>query len=157
MNIFLYVTNGIIAIGTITAILFAVKSLIETQKTRKDSFMPILIPLGIGWASNSIRECGEISIKNCGRGPASDIRVAYSNGEIHNLIKFLDYQEYNKKNCILLWPNFDQIEPDITLVYNDIFGRTLKSYFHVTIENEPGGNKVLKYDQSDGIKFHLPC
>jgi hypothetical protein len=144
-------------LGTIGAFFIARKSLKETQKTRRDSFMPLVIPRGIGWEGKTISTLGKFVIENCGRGPAWNITVRYPDGQCYNIIPFLHNEKFNIKECYLPWPDYDKcLSPFIVvIIYHDVFHNELRLRFPVTIGLE-GSHKVLKYDQKDGFELLLP-
>lgn len=157
MDIVFLIINIVIALGAIGALCIAIKSLKETQKTRRDSFMPLVIPRGLGWDGQSIAQGGRINIENCGRGPAWDISLHYPNGQEHKLVSFLHNEKYNQKECNLPWPDFEKSESMLFLeiIYHDVFRNKLKLRFPVRISSE-GNYKILNYDQKDGFELILP-
>lgn len=154
----LLILNIIMAAVAIGAFFIAKHSLTETQKTRRDSFLPLIVPLGIGWESKTIEKQGELAIINWGRGPAWRITIEYPFGKKNEIIKFLDHGKYNRTNAILPWPDFSKVNSEfmLTIIYNDTFKRCLKVSFRVTVVENNQGKKVLKYDQKDGFELKLP-
>jgi hypothetical protein len=158
INIVLLVVSIIMAIAAIRAVNIARHSLKETQKTRRDNFLPIVIPRGIGWEGQHVRNNGNIRIENIGRGPAWNIAIDYPSGESRHLAKFLHHEKGSMCDAVLPWPDFAKVPDELllTLRYNDTFNRLLKVSFRVTKEKGPQEIPVLKYNQKDGFEFMLP-
>jgi|GEM_PF-4270192 len=153
----LLVINIVMAIGAIGALIVAICSLRETQKTRRDSFLPIVIPRSIGWDSGRVANSGNFKIENIGRGPAWNIKVEYPGGRTHDLAKYVHNETHNRIETVLPWPDFNTIHSSLTLtlIYYDTFNRKMKVRFKTVVDEAGVGRKVLRYKQQDGFDLIL--
>jgi len=158
INVVLLIVNIIMVCAAIRAIYIAKHSLEETQKPRRDNFLPLVIPRSIGWTSTRVSTSGDFKIENIGRGPAWNITIEYPGGEKKEIAKFLHHEKFSDVNVTLPWPDFSKVDNKfmVTMSYNDTFNRCLKVRFKVTKKMIQQEKQILTYNQQDGFEFTLP-
>lgn len=171
--------NLVIAVFALVAIIIAIRSFCETQKTRRDMFLPAVISSNDRSTKFSLDDKGSIYfyIINAGHGIALRPRVYLTGIKRRDAIEaeFFDYETQStvlkefidhrqaQGVCYYRFDSTDLTTEDLQrifvtkigleILYEDIFKRHIKTTYNMTLKHEKDGTYQF---YMDNCKIHLP-
>lgn len=145
--------NGCFLILAVAAFGIANLSLIETRKTRHDMFLPIITTLGISGGKSGATAA--IEVRNIGHGTAFDVKVCLSGADCVEITDECPPSYDMIKHKPFTLPKGPCNDAKLTIIYNDVFGRTISTMYKVILTPNPDGYYAPRIDRASR-KIVLP-
>ncbi|MBA7526895.1 hypothetical protein ES705_19066 [subsurface metagenome] len=155
LQILLFITAVAIALFSLK---IARKSLRESEKARRDTFLPIVLITGLHSITGEGSHLeGNIDFKNFGHGTAFNVKAHIPGTEVVDLETKGVADGDGRRYLPYGLPNSDILNNSvITVTYNDIFGRNVKTLHEVNVVASYDNDRHLLQLKNVPPEINLP-